>query len=175
MRQLFLVLAKLLGLFQLYWALTQFMQISFFITAFSSGVDNNQTGRIMLSFIGWMFYLVVTFGAAWLLLVRNEWLADKLRIQDDKKSEMLDHHSLLQVGVRLIGVYVIVIALPKFASGLVISHNLFGSQVGQNMSNNIIPSALQLAFGIFLAFFSKKVVQIISWDDEDYENDKRFF
>jgi hypothetical protein len=105
---------------------------------------------------------VLSLGMAWLLLARTEWLADKLKIQDEARIENLDKHPILLVGVKLIGVYVAVRAIPSLARAMLDARHIWEGQVGLQLWNKIIPAALQLGLGLFLALRSEKVVDIIT-------------
>lgn len=163
MRRLFLVLAKLLGLLQAYWALgwVGFVQIGVTISMVGRP-ESTSVGQIVLSLIGIGTYFLMSIGMAWLLLARTEWLADKLRIRDDANIEEFGSHPALAVGVKLIGVYVTVNAVSGLIRTLVDAQRLWEGQVRLHAWNMIIPAALQLGLGIFLALKTEKVVGIIT-------------
>jgi len=161
MRRLFLVLAKLVGLLQAYWALVNFMQIGFTLSMVGRS-ESTHFGQMVVSLVGIGMYFVLSLGMAWLLLARTEWLADKLKVQDEAEIEGLDKHPVLLVGVKLIGVYVAVHAIPSLARSLLDARHLWEGQSGLHLWNKIIPAALQLGLGLFLALKSEKVVQLMA-------------
>jgi hypothetical protein len=168
MRRLFIVLAKLVGLLQLYWALVNFMQIGFTLSMVGRS-ESTQFGQILVSVIGLGAYFLLSLGMAWLLLARTEWLAGRLRILDDAEIEGLDKHPVLLVGVKLIGVYVTVYAIPSLARALLDAQRLWQGQIGLQVWNRIIPAALQVALGLFLALRSEKVVEVMTKKQERAE------
>lgn len=165
MRRLFLVLAKLVGLLQLYWALVGFMQMATIFAVFARG-ESSQVNQVLISLIGVVVYFALSLGMAWLLLARTEWLADKLRIQDDGQAEELGKHPVLLVGIKLIGIYVTVHAIPSFVRVLLESRQIWEGQVDWYMWNKIVPTALELGLGLFLALKSDIVVDIITGKKE---------
>lgn len=172
MRKLFLVLAKLVGLLQVYWALVNFMQIGFTLSMIGRS-ESTHTGQIVVSLIGIGAYFILSLGMAWLLLARTEWLADRVRIQDETDIQGLDKHPVLLAGVKLIGVYVTVYAIPSLVHALLDSQRLWEGQIGLQVWNKIIPAALQLGLGLFLALRSEKVVEVITKNKEPAEPSAR--
>jgi hypothetical protein len=166
MRRLFLVLAKLVGLLQLYWALAGFIQIGPIFTMLHAPSGPIQVEQILTNLIGIVLYFALSLGMAWLLLARTEWLADRLKVQDEGGVDGLDKHPMLLVGVKLIGVYVTVLAIPSLARALLNSWQILAGQIGLRVWHGIIPSALQLGIGLFLALKSDKVVEIITKKEE---------
>ena len=102
MRRLFIVLAKIIGLLQVYWGLTYFFSIVIFIRNMgqmaSSGADSS-----MSQVLGILLYAVLAFGTAWLLLFKTEWLADKIKVESDNELPSLSQDVVLNVGVKIIG------------------------------------------------------------------------
>lgn len=168
MKRLFLVLAKLVGLLQLYWALIIFMQIGFTLRIVGRS-ESTHVGQILVSLIGIGMYFALSIGMAWILLARTEWLADKLKLHDDGKVEGLDKHPVLLVGVKLIGVYVTVYAIPSLAKALLASRPILEDQAGRQLWNRIVPAALQLGLGLLLAMKSEKVVELMAKRDDGAE------
>lgn len=161
MRRLFLVLAKLVGLLQVYWALVNFMQIGFILSMIGRSEPSHFV-QLIPSLVGIGLYFALSLGMAWLLLARTEWLADKVKIHDDEAIESLDKHPVLAVGVKLIGVYVTAYSIPSFVRVLLESRQILEGQLPLHLWNKIIPSALQLCLGLFMAMKSDKVIELIT-------------
>ena len=168
MRRQFLVLAKLVGLLQLYWALDNFMRIGFTLSMIGRS-EPTQIGQIAVSLIGIATYFALSLGMAGLLLARTEWLADKLKMADEPEIEGLDQPSVLLVGVTLIGVYVTVNAIPSLSRVLLDARHVWDGQFGLQLCNKIIPATLQLGLGLFLAMKSEKAVALITKKKESVE------
>jgi hypothetical protein len=164
MRRLFIVLAKIAGLLQLYWTLANFLQVGYplfhMFEQSVAGVPNTY-------YIGMVLYFVLLFGMSWVLIARTEWLADRLKIREDGEICKIDAQSVLLVGVKLIGLYVLVSAIPRLANSLsqltlpLFDENEYRSNLLHSLKY-ITPVLLQLALGFFLAFKPETVVKIIS-------------
>jgi hypothetical protein len=161
MRRLFLVVAKLLGLLQLYWALTLFVQVGFFFMM-PSRPESSQFVHILVNLIGVLAYFVLTFGFAGILLARTEWVADKLGIREENGLSELEKHPALLVGVQLIGVYVTVHAAPALVRELLSCYDTWHWDMDWRFWSRAIDEALQLALGVVLMLRSGKVVEIIT-------------
>jgi hypothetical protein len=179
MRQLFLVLAKLIGLIQLYWSLATLVQIGVSIEMLTAESKPEIYLLIKWGLVGFGAYFLLTLGLAWILLIKTDWLADKLGISDDIGPSIVSEAILLSAGIRLIGLYVAVTAAPALikvfietkgmAHGLGISStDLKG--VAQCISvsawANIIRNALELCLGAFLAFKADTVMPYIAGKNE---------
>lgn len=157
MRRLFVVLAKLVGLLQLYWSLINLMQIGFTLSMVGRA-DASEFGRVLVSLLGIVVYFALCLVMVWVLLARTEWLADKLRVVDGAEMERLDGLPVLLVGVKLIGVYMTVHAIPSLARALLDASRIWQGQAGLHPWNKTIPAVLQLGLGLFLAMKSARVV-----------------
>lgn len=122
MRQLFIVGAKLLGLLCLWWAISAATQIiSYGGVIFSP--SSNWASAVLFG-LGLIAYFILAIWFAAILLIRTEWLADKVGV--DKDSELgvwPGEKKLLNLGVMLLGFYVLVYAVPSFVQS---SLTLFG-------------------------------------------------
>ena len=168
MKRLFLVVAKLLGFLQLYWTLSRFIfEYGSFIMAigqhreYMSAKDVGQALPLIIAATADFFMQLVM---AWLLLARTEWLAHKFRIPEDGDIEALDKSSTLLVGSQLIGIYVIVQALPALVKAIVTSRSLWASDTDRFPGDwiAICPWIIQLSLGLILALWSEKVVAVIT-------------
>lgn len=165
MRRLFLVLAKLVGLLQVYWAFVNFMQIGFAISMMIRS-EPTEVGQVLSGLIGVVLYFSLSLGMAWLLLARTDWIADKLKIRDEGESAVPPDDVILRTGVKLIGLYVTVYAIPGFAKAILESRLFIAWQVGIHFWTKILPAAIQLAIGLFFTFKSSKVLEWITRDKE---------
>ena len=157
MRQLFLVLAKLFGVLQLFYGLVGFVHIGF--SMYNMRAEMSRSVYILATMLDATIFLVVSMGVAWLLLARTEWLADKLRIEEEAKPAGFDMEPLLFVGVTLIGVYVTIHAIPALAGALV---ELRWMESSSHVWDKITSSVVQLGLGIVLMLWSPKVIGLIT-------------
>jgi len=137
------------------------MQIGFAYSAVGQS-GSTQAGQTLINVIGIVLYFGLSLGLSWLLLARTEWVADRLMIKDEGDVDGLDKHPLLLVGVKLIGVYVTVLAIPNLARALLNTRHIWTRQIDLLVWYAIIPSGLQLGLGLFLALKSDKVAEIIT-------------
>lgn len=165
MRRLFLVLTKLVGLLQVYWAFVNFMQIGFAISMMIHS-EPTQIGQLLFGLIGVVLYFCLSLGMAWLLLARTDWIADKLKISDEGESGIPQDDVILRTGVKLIGLYVTVYAIPELAKALLESQVFISWQVGIHFWTKILPAAIQLGLGLFFTFKSSKVLEWMTRDKE---------
>jgi hypothetical protein len=161
MRRLFIVLAKVAGLLQLYWTLASFLNVGsmFFTMLGRSDSDANS-----IFYIGLFLSLVLLFGTSWLFLFRTEWLADRLKIQGDDEIGNVDMQAVLRAGMRLVGIYVLIYAVPHFVGIMAGSFSLplAESKLPSHFWAKFIPSVIQITLGIFLVFDTEKVATFIS-------------
>lgn len=173
MRRLFLVFAKLLGLLQIYSVIMTPVQIWLFFT-----MPAPDGSSLLINLIVASTCLVLAFGFAWLLLVRTEWLADKLGVQDATDVSDLERHPALSVGVQLLGIYFTVHVTPNLVRWILCCYNTWALGLMRDFWGEIIPDSVQLGLGVFLMLASDKVVAMIakkkrsaSPEDEDVVRD----
>ncbi len=157
MRRLFLVLAKLMGLFQLYQTIySGYILISFLAEHLKENLD-------LASTLCMVCYIVLLLPITWILLFRTEWLADRLGIQDDGEIGGPEKFPVLLVGVKLIGVYITAYAIPSLVTELPSTLAVLKNpNEGTLLWHAIIPAVLQVVIGLFLALKSDYVVKIIT-------------
>ena len=172
MRRLFIVLAKLLGLLQIYWALVYFVQLGFWLGRLVR-VPSPSLGQMVLEVVGIIVYTALSIGMAWLLIAKTDWLADKLKIDTEtEESTDLKEDVILRCGVKFIGLFVAIYAVPAIVRALLRS-GIFGifdhgitspafSMVIWDFLDVVLAPALQLALGLFLALKSTKVVEMMT-------------
>jgi hypothetical protein len=121
--------------------------------------------------------LLLTFGVAWLLLFRTDWLADKLKVPEQEAQAPLSADAILHVGARLLGLFVIIQAVPvlvgqlgRTISGIqqVVSlRDSMGSGVMERaifdgIWSGLVAPALKLALGFVLVL---KTDSVLNWID----------
>jgi hypothetical protein len=161
MRQLFLVLAKLVGLLQLYSALSTCVQFGSMLTIFGPS-DVPKAQDYLPSLIPVAISVAMTLGLAWLLLARTEWLADRLKIQDAGQIAGLDKQPIFLVGVKLIGLYMTVYAVLLLGAVFAQYQEWIGHNSSRYIWYKVFPGALQLLLGLLLALNAEKVVEIMT-------------
>jgi len=145
----------------IYWALISLVQFGSALAVMARS-EPSQFGYLFVTLIEIVVSFALLLGMAWLLLARTEWVADKLRVQDEKDVAELEGHPVLPVGVQLIGVYVTVYAIPSFARTLLEPLRMYQDHFAWYPWSKIIIAAIQLGLGIFLMLWSNKVVELIT-------------
>ena len=160
MRRVFIVLAKLMGLLQIYWGLT-FLTSVVMIFAHMPGGEGDREFAMQL--LGVCIYGVVAFGAAWLLLARTEWLADRLGIEADSAPVTLSKDVVLQAGMKLIGVYFLTRALPSLVRG-VMQVSRVGDWGGSASAlwTTTLPTVLQIVLALLLLIRTRWILGVIA-------------
>lgn len=166
MRRLFVVLGKLLGILAVYWALIIIPQVAFAISIL--GAESEVPPIVTLVSMLVAFFASLCLGI--LLLFKTETIATFLRIPPDTENATASPDALLQTGLILIGVYMLVNALPQFLSFLteilmkydrnlpykmqVELHNVY--TIGRFLS-----LALEILMSIYLVVLSKPATRFI--------------
>jgi hypothetical protein len=162
-RRLFIVLAKLLGLMQIFWSIAYVCSLIFFLqqvaTLHLQGADD---GSELLQSAVVALGAALSFGIAWLLLSRTDWLADRLGIEPETGPTEIKEEVLLSTGVRLIGIYVAIQAIPGLVR--VIAQEWFKRGAIEHftafLASRLLPDALKLALGLFLVV---RTASVLSW------------
>ena len=185
MRNVFIVIAKLIGLLQLYWGISYIAALSL---AFSH-MKNSQLptdisqGSVGMQVLPMMGFALLTFGLAYLLMFCTDGLARILGIKENQDSDELPINLILQAGVKLIGVYFVALAIPELFKSLsewIFTVRQYSSSTGndslyaqmfrtvaaQGFFSSIIPTLLKLALGIFLAVRTSTVIRQIAKDQK---------
>lgn len=132
---------------------------------------------------GMVATLVLTFGVAWLLLFRTDWLADKLAVPELDVQPSLSPESILHVGARLIGLYVVIQAGPALVGQLGYTISGIREIVGLSDSvevgfmermilgriwSGLVAPGLKLALGLLLVL---KTDSVLKWIDTAKRNE----
>jgi len=110
---------KLVGVLMLYWALATFSEI--LIAAFNIFENPSHAGAWILLAI-WLALTGVAFLFAVVLLVRTEWVMDRLRIPPEPSQlPVMEPSKLLRIGFVVLGTYSLIEALPAIGASLYLS------------------------------------------------------
>lgn len=154
MRTLFIPLAKLLGIYAVFQAssyilltITQAISIGKFI---DSGV------------ISYLIYsLCLMLGL--ILIFKTERVADVLKMPQDKTDSLIfDFHSMLRVGLVLIGVNVLIYAIPTFLGSIV--GPVFYTR--RPYTVEVFPPLIRIVFGGCLVLLSNRLAGFLSKSKE---------
>jgi len=162
MRRLFIVLAKLIGLLQFYWALINIVQLGIGLSQISSFTEETGYKQSWIGLLGIGMYFVLATGMAWVLVSRTTWLADKLNIRDEGETGVLSEGAVYRTGLKLIGVYVTAYAIPALAKAVLTLSMMVTSLLTVDYWSRLLPPVLQLAVGVFLVIRTDKLIELIA-------------
>jgi hypothetical protein len=117
MRRLFIVGAKLLGLICIWWAIvisTQIMSVGGLLSfTHMRQLTYSDVISVILFLVGLLAFIALTIWFLTILLLRTEWLADKVGLdKDDELAGWPEEKKLLRLGLLLLGFYVLAYAIP---------------------------------------------------------------
>ncbi|MBM4147597.1 MAG: hypothetical protein FJ224_00925 [Lentisphaerae bacterium] len=166
MRRLFVVLAKLIGLLQIYWGLTYLSSIALFIGQMPR-TESCEFRPLAVQIGGIAAFALLSFGMAWALLTRTEWLADKLKIRADDPLPALSDDVVLRAGVKLVGVYILANAIPGLVKAIA-EASAYGLWEGRLAAIwiRIAPSVLQVGLALFLAVRTGSLLRLLAMGEK---------
>ncbi len=172
MRKFFIAVAKVFGLLQVYYGLAYVTSIIPMIGMMTRAASDAGVGVAATSFsgeslpytmAGLVGTLVLTFGVAWLLLFRTQWLADKLSIPEEAISDGLAQDAIILIGIILMGLQVTIRAAPAFVAACFRPAG-FGSWTLSSM----LSPAIKLAFGLLLAIRPQLVLRLLGQGEKTH-------
>lgn len=149
MRNLFIVGSKLLGLLCLYWTFGEIAQIGVALTQLPS-LQSMGTHPVWYIFSIACYMLIhLLFGLV--LIIRADWLADVVRVPDTSAATgAVTPAVLLYTLLIALSVFVMLMAIPKMASGLF--HWIEANQYGRPLAPYEIGELLGSGTQLLLAF-----------------------
>ena len=163
MRKLFIPFAKLLGIYLIYRSLNYLVTILYYLFSnILTEQDAVRTGFLYTS-IAQILFLIL----ALILLFKTEKIADILRLpNDDINLGGIDHYSILHAGLILIGVVMIIYAIPTFIGSLltfVKYRDVTPTTLHYQELQRMVSSLLKAVLGFILVF---RAVQIAKHFDK---------
>jgi|GEM_PF-6605420 len=166
MRNIFLVAAKLIGIIQLLLAFGNSMQMTVFVL-------NVKNTTPYVAIIMGFAPLAVSIILAWTLLFKTERLADWLNISRDLEKPLLENVSMLYIGTKLIGLYIMIGGVTQFSKSLCdllrVKQDSIYSAVFQHSWLAIIPGLVQITLGLLLLLWTNKIVVWIGCNRKTHE------
>ncbi|MCD6312043.1 MAG: hypothetical protein J7M11_06260 [Elusimicrobia bacterium] len=154
MRKLFIVVARLLGLQQLCSAIILTSMAAFqlsMIRHFPVSVKDS-FGSLGALAVGAPLTLVV----CWLLIIKTEWLADKFNINENDNLPFFDNDGVLKIGIKLMGIYIAVLAIPVLVAKLHLYNNVV------SVFATVLAVLFRMAIGFLLVSKTEKIIEYIS-------------
>jgi hypothetical protein len=162
MRKIFIVLAKLIGLLQIYWGLAYAAAITLVFGQISP-MAASAGGQFFIQLVGILVSGFLAFGMAWLLLARTEWLADRLGIEADEHPVVLSEVVVLKTGMKLLGAYFLTRAVPAVVRSTLQASSV-GLWGGHSLSiwTTMVPSVLQVVLALLLLIRTSYVLRLVA-------------
>ena len=161
MRNLFLVGAKLLGIFYCFWALSILPQILAGFRALNSTSQGDHAAGMWCFIISLLFALLLNILLGIILLFSTDKVATILRIPDIPLQSEKVFHQYIRIGIVLIGIYTLTLGIPEVLKSLV-EMKMIGALTFNFVAEHFISGVAKIAIGSWFAFAPSKIVQIIS-------------
>ncbi len=156
MRTLFIPLAKLLGIFLI------FQSLSYVLFIISSAIRSQ---KFVDAVVIYCPIYAISLVLALILIFKAERIADILKIPQDKTDSLVfDFHSILRVGLVLIGVAMLMHAIPSLIglAIVMIPAQETGYQYYQLYHQQLYTSILEGVFGGCLVLLANRLAQFLS-------------
>lgn len=173
MRSLFIVVSKVYGLVQAYTGLTYIFTILPMLRMFTqqpspSDIESTMYAtfhgeQLALSAISLGAMVILTFGLAWLLIFRTEWLADKLKLEASDTPSSPSVKTMLYAGTKLIALFVIVQTIPRLTDVLFQLRHM--PTLGAYMWSTIAAPVIRIMIGAILMLKTDVLVNFIVGKD----------
>jgi Ca2+/Na+ antiporter len=159
MRNLFLVVGKLVGIIAVVQALVFIPYIAVAVSTLTGTPQEESRTEPLFMLAGIIVGILLYLGLAGLLLFKTEKLADVLRVSKVNEDFPVGQpEQLLRVGLVLIGTYVLITAIPELLSSLIqVSRGGGSFAVG-----NLVSSILRVLVAIYVTLFSRRVIKAIN-------------
>jgi hypothetical protein len=170
MRNLFIVLAKVVGLLQIATVINYLQFQIGYINYIVGSEDWLYSLRSQLvNMVGYSMCMGLVLGFAWVLLFRTNWIANRLGIPEGEELSGPKQDSFLPIGIKLLGVYILVDAVPGFVWVMIEPRAFNPDESAAHFWIRIVPSVLKLAFGLILVGKTSYVMELISGDSKPKE------
>lgn len=170
MRNLFIVLAKVVGLLQIPTILNKMYIFILFIGDVGSkgGGWMDRARDNYLSFFAFCFDTGLFLALTWVLLFQTNRIADRVGLFDGKIL-WPQTDSLLYAGIKVLGLFFLVGAIPSFISALFNTRAYNPDNAASYFWVRIQPGLLKMLFGFLLVLKTTKIIELISRDSKPKE------
>jgi hypothetical protein len=171
MSKLFIVACKILGLFQLYWALSSLVSVA---TAFNMGYMTDE-GKVQVSpkfyLILTIVYSILAFLFAFAMIFETETIARIVGLSKKEEMASLPPQSmLLKTGLILIGVIFLFSSIPDLVRSIADLYLFNKTNRGlslylDNIGNWVRPitTLCQIGLAIWIIMNPEGIIRLISW------------
>jgi len=161
MRRLFIILAKIVGIVLLYRWVLYFTSLLVLFTNISD-LEMDDDGSVSLYIVGLIIYILLAVSGSYILILKTDWLADKLGVKDDDVFPSIANDVVLLSGFKLIGVYVFLNALPAVFTAVfrVGSYSMAGG-LSKYIWTGALPAVIQIILSMFLLVRTESVLNFL--------------
>lgn len=164
MRNLFIVLAKVVGLLQIATAIWQSEPLIRSFFAIQRWRPSFSPAEIYGDIIGRCLMICLYLGFAWVLLLRSSWLADRLGLVE-WEIQYPEPDTLLWIGIKLFGLYVLVESVPALIWSAMEPKGVFSNPPNPtHFWMRVIPAAAKFMIGFILVVKTRYIIELISRD-----------
>ncbi len=170
MRKIFIPLSKLFGILQLYTGLCYFLNLLPVLPALFKEPSENVAGAlietsfygqsVVLTKVSMFVMLILTIAVGWILIFKSDWLADRLAIPHSHDNLNEPASDYLTVGIKLIGLYMIVQGIPTIVQKLF--YVIQSSVPPAYILIAIVPLLIRMALGFFLVVKTHSIFGLLS-------------
>ncbi len=164
MRSQFIVLAKLLGLFHIYWLFGGFANLGQWVDI-AMGFPSRPPGGEDILWLTSMVLGAVGVPAvfSWVLLFRTGWLADMLGLRGAGEPRNDDQGPLLRTGAKLLGIFAVALAVPQLVE-FVLPDTMLTERAYADLYKlgALLSAALPFALGLLLVLRTETVVRLMN-------------
>jgi len=168
MRNLFIVLAKVVGLLQIAIAVGYIEAIDRYIFFVARHGFSDTSGEAYGNMISIIMAACLYLGFAWVLFFRTNWIADRVSLPEGEMF-LPEPNLLLSIGIKLLGLYVLLEAIPAFVWVLLEPKELYQKEGAAHFWIRVVPSVLRFIFGLILVLKTTKIIELISRDSKPKE------
>lgn len=164
MRNLFIVLAKVVGLLQISTTISYLYVLNGYLAEVGYSEDwLAGLCRHLGSIIGTCVNMGLILGFVWVLLFYTNWIADRLGLPEGEL-DVPEPSSFLRIGIKLLGIYVLVEAVPSFIWVMIEPRAFDPDQSAAHFWIRIVPTVLKFGFGLILVGKTTSIMELISRD-----------
>ncbi|MFC1494358.1 hypothetical protein ACFL6W_03665 [Thermodesulfobacteriota bacterium] len=161
MRNLFIVGAKLLGIFYCFWTISILPQILTGFRTIYSTTEDSQLTALWLYIISLLFSFFLNFVLGIIFIFYTNKIVSILKIPETPLQSEIVTPQYIKIGIILIGIYTLTVGIPEIPKSLI--RLRMGDSFSFHILNDLFFScALKIILGAFLTFGSDKITKLIS-------------
>jgi hypothetical protein len=162
MRRLFIVLAKLIGLIQIFWGVAYLASFNLMIYEIA-GMESTSANQINIQMFGLLVSTLISFGMAWALLLRADWIADKIGIQSNEQNLLFSDEVILLCGIKVVGLYLLSNSIPSLITSTIDSSIYSRWSAGSvPLFVHSLPSVVKIVVALLFVIRTQFVLHLVA-------------